>query len=108
LLLRGIAEERSPDGDPTTADRFIRQALESAAVTYGVSAAAFAMAVQIAYGIIRESSLARAERVVSLAAGLREKDRESVRELVRVLGLPVARPAALSLLMSSIQKIDPN
>lgn len=108
LLLRGIAEERSSDGDPTTTDRFIRQALESAAVTYGVSPSAFATAVQIVYGIIKESSLVRAERIVSLAAKLREDDRDSVREIISVLGLPEARPAAISLLASRINKVSPS
>lgn len=102
LLLRGIAEVRSGDGDGETAYRFVRQAIENALVLYGVSTTAFAEAIVIAYRVFAESSTERAQRILARAVELKRSDRDALRLLVSRLGPEPARIAAYALLLDDI------
>ncbi|MGB4440884.1 MAG: RecQ family ATP-dependent DNA helicase [Coriobacteriia bacterium] len=102
LLLRGIAEERSRDGDAETAYRFVRRAIENAAVLYGVSTTAFVDAVVTAFRVFADSSTEQARRILARAVELKRSDRDALRLLVERLGPEPADVAAYALLLDDI------
>lgn len=105
LLLRGISEERSGDGNDETAFRFIRRALENAVTLYGVSTAAFVEAVIVAFRVLAETSNERAQQILARAVELKRSDRDALRLLVSGLGPAPARLAAYALLLDDVSTV---
>lgn len=106
LLLRGIAEERSRDGDAETAYRFVGRALENAVALYGVSTTAFIDAVVTAVGVFAETSSERAQQILAQAVALKRSDRNALRLLVSDLGPTHARVAAYALLLDDVDAVS--